>query len=54
MNKIKFNSGIITKLSNDFYLIELFNAKNQLVYKTNLDGITACNYIEKYKNITLA
>lgn len=53
MNKIKFTTGTIVKISEDYYNLTLFNGEKQ-VYKVTLPRLDAAEMINKhYPKISL-
>lgn len=52
MNKIKFNSGIMTK-GGEYYTLRLYDITGKRVYIATLDRLSAASIINKHSNINL-
>lgn len=52
-NKIKFTSGIMTKIDADYYDMHLYNREGERVYSVTLSRLDAAQVMNDYNNIKM-
>jgi antitoxin component YwqK of YwqJK toxin-antitoxin module len=53
MNKISFASGTLSKLTEGYYNLTLFNSSGKIIYKATMSNNEASKVIMKYDNIRI-